>query len=159
MKKTIKHFVAACAMLAMLSSCGILNQTAAQGSTLGTTTGTALSTVIKILKSTGVFDLSNLGNLINLGKILTGASSLQNASSDFVNEFASGLITGSSNMINQSNVTGVMSALKSLANTDTSVLMNAATAADAGQPSQLTSSSTGVQETLAVLNNICALIQ
>ena len=159
MKKFLKHFVAACALFAVLSSCGVLNQTASQGSSIGASTGTALTSIIKILKSTGVLDLSNLTNILNLGTILTGASSLQNASSDFTSQFANGLISGSSNMVNQSNVTAVMSALKSLANTDTSVLQKAVTAADSGKPSQLTSSTAGVPETLSVLNTICKLVQ
>lgn len=159
MKKTLKHFVAAVAMLLTLSSCGVLNQTASQGSILGSSTGSALSSVIKILKQVGALDLSNLTNIINLGQILTGASSLQNATSAFTNEFAAGLISGSANMVNQSNVTGVIDALKSLAGTDTSAIQQAAAAAATGTSPQLTSSSAGVSETLATLNAISKLIQ
>ena len=160
MKKALKRFVAVCAMIAMLSSsCGVLNQTASQGSILGSSTGGALTSIIQILKATGALDLNNLANIINLGQILTGATSLQNATSAFTSEFASGLISGSSNLINQSNVTGVMSALKSLAGTDTSSLMNAVTAANNGQPAQLTATTKGVPETLSVLNTICDLVK
>ena len=160
MKKTLKHFVAACAMFVMLSSsCGVLNQTASQGTSLGSSTGSALISLIQILRQTGALDLSNLGNIINLGQILTGATSLQNATSAFTGEFANGLIAGSSNLINQGNVNAVMSALKSLANTDTSVLQNAATAAYAGSTPQLSTSTAGVSETLSVLNSISSLIK
>ena len=147
-------------MLAMLSSsCGVLNQTASQGSILGSSTGSALSSVIQILKATGALDLNNLANIINLGQILTGATSLQNATSAFTGEFASGLISGSSNLINNANVNGVMSALKTLAGTDTSGLMNAVAAAGNGQPAQLTATTKGVPETLSVLNTICDLVK
>ena len=160
MKQSIKRFVAVCSLFALLSSsCGVLNQTASQGSVLGSSTGGALSSIIQILKATGALDLGNLANIINLGQILTGATSLQNATSAFTNEFASGLITGSSNLINQSNVTGVMSALKSLSNTDTSALMSAVSAANSGQPVQLSPTSKGVPETLSVLNTICDLVK
>ena len=157
MKQTLKRAVAVVALLAMLSSCGVLN-TVSKATSLGSSTGTALVNVIKILKSTGILDLSNLGNIINLGQILTGASSLQNATSAYTEEFAAGLISGSSNLINQSNVNAVMSALKSLGNTNTSAIQTAATAAYAGQPAQLTSSTAGVSETLAVLNSISGML-
>ena len=157
MKQTLKRAVAVVALLAMLSSCGVLN-TVSKATSLGSSTGTALVNVIKILKSTGILDLSNLGNIINLGQILTGASSLQNATAAYTEEFAAGLISGSSNLINQSNVNAVMSALKSLGNTNTSAIQTAATAAYAGQPAQLTSSTAGVSETLAVLNSISGML-
>ena len=159
MKKYLKHLVAVCALFTMLSSCGVLNQTASQGTTLGNSTGISLASIIQILKATGALDLSNLTNIINLGQILTGASSLQDATTAFTNEFASGLITGSSNMVNQSNVNAVMSALKSLAGTDTSAIANAATSAASGKPTNLTGSTAGVSETLAVLNSICNLVK
>lgn len=159
MKKSLKRFVAICVMLTMLSSCGILNQTASQGTTLGNATGSALSSIIQILKATGALDLSNLGNIINLGQILTGASSLQDATTAYTNDFASGLIAGSANMVNSSNVNAVMSALKSLANTNTSAIQTAATNAYAGQPAQLSNSTAGMSETLAVLNTISNLVK
>ena len=159
MKKSLKRFVAICAMLTMLSSCGILNQTASQGTTLGNATGSALSSIIQILKATGALDLSNLGNIINLGQILTGASSLQDATTAYTNDFASGLIAGSANMVNSSNVNAVMNALKSLANTNTTAIQTAATNAYAGQPTQLSNSTAGMTETLAVLNTISNLVK
>jgi hypothetical protein len=158
MKKALKHFIAGCALLAVLTSCSVLSK-AVQGSSIGSATGSALTSVIQILKSTGMLDLSNLGNIINLGTILTGASSLQGASSDFTNDFASGLISGSSNLINSSNVTGVLNALKSLANTDTSALQRAASAASSGNAFQVSNSTAGVPETLAALNTIASLVK
>jgi hypothetical protein len=159
MKNLLKRFVAICALFTMLSSCGVLNQTASQGISLGNSTGSSLASIIKILKATGALDLSNLGNIINLGQILTGASSLQNATSAFTSEFASGLINGSSNMVNQGNVNAVMSALKSLANTNTTAIQTAASAAYSGQQTQLSTSTAGVSETLAVLNTISNLVK
>ena len=159
MKKALKRFVAACALLVMLSSCGVLNQTASQGTTLGTSTGSSLATIIQILRATGALDLSNLGNIINLGQILTGASSLQNATSAFTSDFAAGLIAGSSNMVNKDNVNAVMSALKSLANTNTTAIQTAASSAYAGTAPQLTTSTAGVSETLSVLNTISGLVK
>lgn len=159
MKNLLKRTIAICALFTMLSSCGVLNQTASQGTTLGTSTGSSLASLIKILQTVGSLDLSNLGNIINLGQVLTGASALQNATSAFTGEFASGLISGSSNLVNSSNVNAVMNALKSLAGTDTSAILNAATSASSGKPTQLTSSTKGVSETLGVLNTISNLVK
>ena len=159
MKNLLKRTIAICALFTMLSSCGVLNQTASQGTTLGTSTGSSLASIIKILQTVGALDLSNLGNIINLGQILTGASSLQNATSAFTSEFASGLIAGSSNLVNQSNVNAVMSALKSLAGTNTSAIQTAAAQAYSGQATQLSTSTAGVAETLAVLNTISNLVK
>ena len=155
--KTFKHFVAACALLAMLSSCSVL-RTVAQASTIGSTTGSALSTILNVLKATGGIDLSNLGNIINLGTILTGASTLSDATQDYSNGFAEGLIKGSANLVNSNNVAKVMSRLKGLAKTDTSSILKAAATANSGGTPQLDKSSAGVSETLTALTAISKLV-
>jgi hypothetical protein len=156
--KALKHLAAACVVLTMLSSCSVINK-AAQAASIGSTTGNSLANIINVLKATGVIDLSNLANIINLGQILTGASTLSNATQAFTDDFATGLIKGSSNLVNSSNVTGVMSALKSLAGIDNSSILNAVTAVNAGQTPQLTSSSAGVGETLSTIQSIYNLVK
>ena len=104
--KALKHLAAACAVLVLLTSCSALTRTAtklASATTIGNSTGSALSSIFSVLKSAGVIDLSNLTNIINLGRILTGAGTLANANNAFTNDFASGLINGSSNLINSAN--------------------------------------------------------
>lgn len=45
-----------------------------------------------------MLDLGDLTNLINLGQILIGANSLTNASQAYTDSFASGLLSGKTNM-------------------------------------------------------------
>ena len=104
---------------------------------------------------TGGIDLSNLTNIINLGQILTGANSLANATTSFTDDFASGLISGSSNLINANNVTSVMNTLKSLSNIDTSAITNAASSyASTGTVSPVSTSNSGVSETISALTGL-----
>lgn len=160
--KALKHLAAACAVLVLLTSCSALSRTAtklASATAIGNSTGSALSSIFSVLKSTGVIDLSNLTNIINLGRILTGAGTLPSATKAFTNDFASGLINGSSNMINASNVTGVLSGLKQLAAIDNTPLLNAATSANTGIGTPLTNSTPGVNETLSALTSIYNLVK
>lgn len=73
--KAIKHILAAVAALAIFTSCGLLgglstNNTQAstnQTSSTGINTGTALASIFGILQNTGVIDLGNIPNLVNIG--------------------------------------------------------------------------------------------
>ena len=61
--KALKHLAAACAVLVLLTSCSALTRTAtklASATTIGNSTGSALSSIFSVLKSAGVIDLSNL---------------------------------------------------------------------------------------------------
>jgi hypothetical protein len=158
--KLFKHIAAACATVVLLSSCSILNGTSSSDATsTGSNTGSALSALYKIILAGGTLDLSDLSTLINLGKILIGANSLTNASNSFVDQFTSGLISGSSNLVNSSNASAVVNGLKSLASIDTSVLATAAADAAAGKSFQVNSSTQGVSSTLSALNGIFNLLQ
>ena len=150
--KALKHIAAGLAALMLLSSCSILKNVTASDS--GSSTGSALAALYQIFKATGALDLGNLTNIINIGKILTGANSLANATLDYTNEFAEGLIKGSSQLVNDGNVQKVMGALKSLSSVDTSALSQAAVAAADGTVTQLNSSTAGVSQTLNSLTNI-----
>ena len=75
--KLMKRIAVGLASLLLLTSCSIL-QKAASASSLGGNTGTAISAIYNVLKAAGGIDLSNLTNIINIGKILTGAGSLSN---------------------------------------------------------------------------------
>jgi len=98
-----------------------------------------------VLKSTGALDLGDLSTLINLGKILTGANSLVDASQSYLDQFASDLIKGSNNLVNSSNVSSVISGLKNLAGMDTSLLSKAATSAISGNLVPVSSSNSAVK--------------
>jgi tetratricopeptide (TPR) repeat protein len=95
-----------------------------------------------------------LTNLINLGQILTGANSLVDASQSYTDQFAKDLISGSNNMINSGNVNGVISALKNLAGTDTSVLTKATSAAFAGNLVPVSATDKSVKANLAAIDGI-----
>jgi len=154
-----KTLAASAAAILLLSSCSILKNTASNALSAGTSTGSALSSIYQVFKSSGAIDLSNVTNIVNLGKILTGASSLTDATEKFTDSFTSGLISGSSNLVNSTNAASVISALKSLSNVDTSAITAAAAAAAAGSSTQLTTSTEGVSSTLSSLNTIFNLLK
>jgi hypothetical protein len=157
--KLFKCLAVASASLILLSSCSVLKGVASSATTAGNNTGTALSALYKIILGGGTLDLSDLSTLINLGKILTGANSLADASTSFVDQFASGLISGSSNLVNSSNASAVINGLKGLANIDTSAIMSAAAAAATGVTPNISNSTEGVSSTLSALNGIFNLLK
>ena len=158
--KLFKHIAAAAAALMLLSSCSVLKNVATNAVSSGTNTGAAISALYNIFKATGGIDLSNLTNIINLGQILTGANSLANATTSFTDDFASGLISGSSQLVNSSNVATVLNTLKSLSNVDTSAITKAASSyASSGVATPLTSSTAGVSETISSLTGLFKALQ
>ena len=156
--KVFKRLAAASAAVILLSSCSVIKSVTSDASSTGISTGSALATLYQIFRSTGAIDLSNLTNIINIGKILTGASSLTDATSSFTDQFISGLMSGSSNLVNNSNANGVMNALKMLSNIDTSAITSAAAAAANGTATQLNNSMTGVASTMSTLTSIFDLL-
>ena len=82
-----------------------------------------------------------------------------NQAGSCADQFSAGLIDGSANLINKTNVASVLSGLKTLANIDTSTITSAASAAASGAPSTLTSSSEGVSTTLSSLTSIFNALQ
>ena len=109
--KTLKHLVAAVAALSILTSCSVLKGLTSSAASAGSNTGSAIAAIYNIFKSTGGIDLNNITTLINLGKILSGAQSLTGATEAFTSDFTSGLISGSSNLVNSANVASVLAAL------------------------------------------------
>jgi len=157
--RKIKFLVAAAAIILSLSGCSVLKSVASNALSTGTNTGSALSSLYQIFKSSGSIDLSNVNNIISLGKIITGANSLTDATSSFTDKFTSGLINGSSSLINNSNVSSVINGLKTISNIDTSAITAAAASAATGAATQLSSSTAGVSSTLSSLNSIFNLLK
>lgn len=158
--RMLKYLTAAVISLSLLSSCSVIKNVATSALSTGTNTGSAISALYKVLRTAGNIDLSNVTNLINLGKILTGANSVTNASTSFLDQFTNGLISGSTGLITNSNASGVINGLRMLANLDTSAITRAATAAAAGTlTTPVTSSTPGVSATLSQLNSIFGLLQ
>ena len=155
--KTLKRIAAACAAVLLLTSCSILQSVGSNNNSAtstGTNTGSAIAALYQILKATGTIDLSNLTNLINLGKILTGANALTGATTAFTDEFASGLIKGSSNLVNGSNVAKVLTGLQSLSSIDTSALSSAASFAATGAEPEISNSTKGVSTAMSAITSL-----
>ena len=123
--KLIKRIAVGIASLLMISSCSIL-QTVGNATTAGSNTGSAISAIYNVLKAAGGIDLSNITNIINIGKILTGAGALSSATQSYTDEFANALISGSNNLVNSGNVAKVITGLKALNNIDTSAFSESA---------------------------------
>ena len=156
--KAFKYVVAAVAALFLLTSCGVLGglSSGSNSSTAstGTSTGSAIATIYNVLKNTGAIDLGNLTNLINLGQILLGANSLTNATQAYTTQFTQDLIKGSNNLINSSNVNGVIAGLKQLASEDTSALNKATSAAFAGNLVPVSTANKDVKANMDAVNAI-----
>ena len=168
--KSLKRIAAGVAAHLLLTSCALLqgvsttNTASSPAASSGTSTGSAISAIYNVLKATGGIDLSNLTNIINLGKILTGANSLANATSAYTDEFASALISGSSNLVNKQNVSQVMNGLKSLSTIDNSAIINASNTAQtkgfaAGAQPKLSTSDKNVAATMNTLNSLLGALK
>ncbi|MCR4859377.1 MAG: hypothetical protein K5910_01785 [Bacteroidales bacterium] len=158
--KFLKHLLAAVAAIALLSSCSILKSVATNALTAGSNTGAAISDLAGVISSAGNIDLGSITNIINLGQVLRGAKTVSNANTSFLDSFTNGLIKGSANKINTSNVSNVISGLKTLSGLDTSALTKAATkAAMTGVVPALSSSDASVSETLSQVSGILGLLK
>ena len=152
--KLMKRILAGVAALLLLSSCSIIKNVASNATAAGTNTGTAISAIYNVLKSAGGIDLSNLTSIINIGKILTGAGTLANATQSFTDDFASALITGSNNLVNNGNVAKVLTGLKALNNLDTSAFSDAATKAYSNGTQQIQQNDAAVNATVKAITSL-----
>lgn len=122
MKLNVIIVAAAAAILA--ASCGILGGTSTtpNPNASGAAAGAALKGLYGQYQADGKVDLKNLNNIINLATLLNNIDGIKNDNTAFVG----GLITGSSNLVNNNNQTGVVNGLTSLAGIDLSTVTNAA---------------------------------
>ena len=152
--KLFKRIAAAFVAISLLSSCSILSGLTQSATQQGNTTGSALAAIFNVLKTNGNIDLSDLMNVINIGKILTGANSLTNASQAYTSEFITGLMNGSGNLVNSSNVNAVLGGLQALNNIDQSVFTGPAAKAYANGSRAVPTTDTGVAATMGALNSL-----
>jgi len=152
--KLFKRIAAAFVALSLLSSCSILSNLTQSATQTGSNTGSALAAIFNVLKTNGNIDLSDLMNVINIGKILTGANSLTNATQDYTNEFITGLMNGSGNLVNSSNVAAVLGGLQALNNIDQSVFTGPAAKAYANGSRAVPTTDEGVAATMGALNSL-----
>ena len=156
--KLFKRIVLGVSALLMVSSCSILSGVANSASSVGASTGSALSAIYSVIKAAGGIDLSNLTNIINIGKILTGANSLTNATQSFTDEFASALISNSNNLVNSSNVASVLAGLKSLNNLNTTAFSPAATKAYSNGTQQIQKNDKDVNATVDAITKLIGVL-
>ena len=151
--KLFKRIVLGVSALLMVSSCSVL-QGLGNATTAGTNTGTALSAIYNVLKAAGGIDLSNITNIINIGKILTGAGALSGATQSFTDEFASALIQGSNNLVNSGNVSKVISGLQALNNLDTSAFSDSAIKSYSNNTQQIQKNDKDVNATVNAITKL-----
>jgi hypothetical protein len=161
--KALKHIAAVIVAVLTLSSCSVLSGGMANGASSGRNTGSALLALYNIYQAAGGnIDLSNAANIVNIGKILTGAGTLANATSTYMDQFKTGLLNGATGLVNNSNVSKVMSGLQTLSSIDPSAFKsaaktaasNAASSAVNSAVSAANSKTAGVATTLSTLNSI-----
>ena len=164
MKKIVKIFIVAATaffaaeatadaqllknLLNKATSSSTTTETVSEATSNGQAAGAALKSLYTQYKADGKkLDMSNLTNVKGL-KGMTNKST-------FYKDFASGLVSGSNNLINSSNTTSVMDGLTNLVNNvDLSGLTSTAESAASTATSALTSALTGANEkaTTAVSN-------
>lgn len=159
--RILKFIAAAVISISLLSSCSVIkNVAAANPVTSGSYAGEAIAALYQVLQQSGSIDLSSITNIINMGRILTGATAATKTAGSFVDTFTRNLIGGSGNLINNSNVSSVIGGLKTLAGMDTSAIAKAATAAAmTGKVPALSNSDSSVSSTIGQLTNILGLLK
>ena len=159
--RIVKFLAAVVISFSLLSSCSVIkNVAAANPTTAGSYAGEAIAALAGVLQQSGSIDLSSITNIINLGRILTGATASTKTNKSFVDTFTRNLIGGSGNLINTSNVGSVISGLQALANMDNSAITQAATtAAMTGKVPALSTSNSSVAGTMSQLTNILGLLK
>ncbi|MBR5275406.1 MAG: hypothetical protein IKU33_09230 [Bacteroidales bacterium] len=104
----------------------------ATASSSGQAAGAALKSLYSQYKADGKLDMSNLNNLMNLATLANNVKGLKGMTSktDFYKDFATGLVSGSNNLVNSSNSSSIMGGLQNLVNNvDLSGLQGNATTA------------------------------
>ena len=126
---------AAAAAFVLATSCGIFGAGSSTETPTGSgqASGAALRNLYTQYKADGnKVDMTNLNNILNLATLSQAITELKDAGkvdkSDYVREFATGLILGSNNLVNQTNSTPVVSNLTNIAGIDLSSVTSAATA-------------------------------
>jgi hypothetical protein len=109
----------------------------------GQAAGAALKSLYTQYKSTGKVDLNNLNNIMNLATLANNIKGLkgQTDKTQFYKDFASGLISGSNNLVTTSNSNAVMTGLQTLVNNvDLSAIQGKTADASSENISQVASS-------------------
>jgi len=173
--KLISRILLGIFALSIVTSCSLLKNMSANGTQNGLSTGLALLQLYSAIKqaqnqntaaatpvvNTNTLDLGNMGNLLNILQLFSGANSLQNATPAYTNQFSNGLISGSSNLVNNNNVGSILSGLMALNNVNSSAFSNAAQtaatqtkASDASSAVTVNTQDKNVTETMSLLSTL-----
>lgn len=152
--KLFKRIVLGVSALFLVSSCSILQGVSNTASSVGASTGSALSAIYNVIKAAGGIDLSNLANIINIAQILTGANSLTNATQSFTDEFASALISNSNNLVNSGNVASVLTGLKALNSINTTAFSDSAVKSYSNGTQQIQKNDQNVNATVDAITKL-----
>lgn len=152
--KLFKRIVLGVSALLLVSSCSILQGVSNTASSVGASTGSALSAIYNVIKAAGGIDLSNLANIINIAQILTGANSLTNATQSFTDEFASALISNSNNLVNSGNVASVLTGLKALNSINTTAFSDSAVKSYSNGTQQIQKNDQNVNATVDAITKL-----
>ncbi|MBO4605156.1 MAG: hypothetical protein J5667_01275 [Bacteroidales bacterium] len=123
---------AAAAALVLATSCGIfgVGNSTQTPSGSGQASGAALRNLYTQYKTDGKIDMTNINNILNLAALSQCIGELKDAGtvdkSDYIKDFATGLILGSNNLVNQNNSTSVVGGLANLAGINLSSVTTAA---------------------------------
>lgn len=116
----IKAILAVLLSALILSSCGssskLMDSTDFSN---GSIAGSVLSKFFTEYSQTGSIDFSKAQNILNVSSLVPALSSLKgDVSNQTSKDYSNGLISGSTNLVNNSNVQGVLNALITLGNFD-----------------------------------------
>lgn len=92
------------------------DQTASEATINGKTAGVALRALFTQYKADGKLDMGNVNNLLNLTALANNIQGLkgQTNKTAYYKDFASGLVTGSDNLVSDENSSSVVDGLKNL---------------------------------------------
>lgn len=122
----LKAFVALAFASLLCVSCGSAGKMAESNDfSSGNVTGTVLSRFFSEYSKTGSIDFSKAQNILDVASLVSNLSSLRgDVSNQTSKDFSNGLISGSTGLVNGTNVSGVLNALTQLGNFDFSKAMN-----------------------------------
>ncbi len=104
--------------MAEIPAQGIFSKKTSTATSKGKAAGVALKSLYTQYKADGKLNMQNVGNIVNLATLANNLKDLKGQSdkSAFYKDFASGLVTGSGNLVNDSNSGAVMGGLAGLVN-------------------------------------------
>ena len=129
--KTWSKVIACVAVALVFGACGSLLSSSPSSSsslvsasyTAGQSSGTALKALYTQYQADGKVDMANVQNLVNIVSLVNNVKTVKDAekSSGAYTDFVQGLVSGSSNLVNEVNAETVMNGLRSaLSSVDTS---------------------------------------